>query len=205
MANLEELLYKDYKPDPKQVGSRIKEVRMSLGYSMSEFATHIDKNARSGTVSNWETGKNLPNNKRLKKISELGNISLLYLLKGEKSMSDFSEDELDEFITKNKITIFNTLYKNTRLSEIQENFDKIYNDSLTDWQIELLNTSFKFILAFPDNNDGILSLFNSILDDSRVIFLEQYSNKKEPHTDYIASSVDLEENLSFILDQIKLK
>lgn len=69
--------------DLKQVGFRIKEIRQNLGLSMSAFATKIDNKAKSGTVSNWETGKNLPNNERLKKIADLGNTTIKELLYGD--------------------------------------------------------------------------------------------------------------------------
>lgn len=50
---------------------------------MSEFASRIDGKAKSGTISNWETGKNLPNNERLKRIAEIGNIDVNELLYGD--------------------------------------------------------------------------------------------------------------------------
>lgn len=49
------------------IGNRIKRIRKRLGLTMEEFASKIDNKAKSGTVSNWETGKNLPNNARQKK------------------------------------------------------------------------------------------------------------------------------------------
>ena len=61
-------------------GKKIKSIRMQRGETMEEFASRIDDKAKSGTVSNWETGKNLPNNERLKKIAELANISVNELL-----------------------------------------------------------------------------------------------------------------------------
>lgn len=75
--------------DPKKVGLRIRDIRKRLGLSMTAFAERIDqfeteKKTKSGTVSNWETGKNLPNNNRLKIIAELGEISVDKLLYGSK-------------------------------------------------------------------------------------------------------------------------
>lgn len=72
----------DIIPNPKEVGERIRNIRKSLGLSMDAFAARIDEKAKSGTVSNWETGKNLPNNERLKRIAELGNTSISSLLYG---------------------------------------------------------------------------------------------------------------------------
>lgn len=69
--------------NPKNVGYRIRDIRKNkLGLSMSAFAKEIDDKSKSGTISNWETGKNLPNNERLKRIAELGETSVEYLLTG---------------------------------------------------------------------------------------------------------------------------
>ena len=76
--------------DPKSVGQRIRNIRQILGDSMEQFAKKIDDKAKSGTVSNWETGKNLPNSKRLKRIAELGNVTVDYLLTGKSDIEIFS-------------------------------------------------------------------------------------------------------------------
>lgn len=73
--------------DAKKVGERIKELRLNLGLNMTAFGKAIDDynpngKTKSGTVSNWETGKNLPNNERLKKIAELGGTTVVELLSG---------------------------------------------------------------------------------------------------------------------------
>lgn len=68
--------------DPKVVGYRIRAIRKKLGLSMAAFAERIDDKSKSGTISNWETGKNLPNNERLKRIAEIGETTVEYLLTG---------------------------------------------------------------------------------------------------------------------------
>lgn len=88
----------DITSNPKEVGNRIKNIRKNLGLSMDEFASKIDDKAKSGTVSNWETGKNLPNNERLKRIAELGNISVETLLFG--SITDFIFFNINKLIPK---------------------------------------------------------------------------------------------------------
>lgn len=76
------------------VGERIKRIRKDkLGVSMSEFALLIDEKAKSGTVANWETGKNRPNSERLKAIAELGNTTVNQILNSN-PLSDYSTDEL---------------------------------------------------------------------------------------------------------------
>jgi len=74
---------KKNKIDPVVVGERIKRIRESMQLSMEEFASRIDSNAKSGTVNNWESGKNLPNKKRLNRIAELGGITVNELLYGD--------------------------------------------------------------------------------------------------------------------------
>lgn len=79
-----------------EVGQRIREIRMKLGLSMDEFAARIDSKAKSGTVSNWETGKNLPNNERLIKIAELVGIRPKYILTGD-HRDNLTDEELAEY------------------------------------------------------------------------------------------------------------
>lgn len=67
------------------LGNRIKNIRTSLGLTMEEFIERIDNKSgkgKSGTVNNWESGKNAPNKKRLKQIANLGGVSVEYLLNG---------------------------------------------------------------------------------------------------------------------------
>lgn len=84
------------KSSPNEVGMRIREIRKKLGLSMDSFAAKIDDKAKSGTVSNWESGKNLPNNERLKRIAELGNVSMPFLLEGKKTIEDIKKIAMEE-------------------------------------------------------------------------------------------------------------
>lgn len=79
--------------DPIEVGRRIRNIRTNImGLSMDDFGHRIDGKAKSGTVSNWETGKNLPNNKRLRRIAELGDMSVDELLYGAPIWEQFDEE-----------------------------------------------------------------------------------------------------------------
>lgn len=70
--------------DNYKVGQRIRDIRKNkLGLSMAAFGERIDEKVQSGTVSNWETGKNLPNNQRIKKIALLGGKTVEELLYGK--------------------------------------------------------------------------------------------------------------------------
>lgn len=107
-----------------KIGQRIKAIRLGLGLSMSEFAKRVDPNgkARSGTVSNWEHGKNSPNAKRLKRIADLGNVTVKYL-RGESDdptgYFDLLEngipiEDAEKFVQQEKTT------KNPSLRQVQE-------------------------------------------------------------------------------------
>ncbi|HCA7508012.1 TPA: helix-turn-helix transcriptional regulator, partial [Staphylococcus pseudintermedius] len=60
--------------DKKKVGQRIKQIRKNAGLNLEEFGGIFS--VSKSNVSKWENGANLPNNKRLKTIAELGNISV---------------------------------------------------------------------------------------------------------------------------------
>lgn len=64
---------------------------------MAKFGELIDDRVQSGTVSNWETGKNLPNNERLKIIASLGDISIDELLYGRNVPFEVSSGVFIEF------------------------------------------------------------------------------------------------------------
>ena len=65
--------------DKKEVGRRIRRIRKEKGMNQSDFGKEVD-NAHKGLVSRWESGVNLPNNERLKKIAELGGMTVDELL-----------------------------------------------------------------------------------------------------------------------------
>lgn len=64
-----------------EVGRRIKQIRKNKGLNQTDFAKRIG--ATLPAVSNWETGKNLPNNERLKAIADIGNLTVDELLHGK--------------------------------------------------------------------------------------------------------------------------
>lgn len=62
----------------KTTGERIKDIRLELGETLEEFGERF--NTSKATVFNWEKGRNLPNKSNLKKISEIGGISVKDLI-----------------------------------------------------------------------------------------------------------------------------
>lgn len=67
----------------KEVGSRIRRIRIEFGLTMQEFGEKLNPPASDSIVSRWERGISLPNNDRLRQIAELGNVSMHYLLEGQ--------------------------------------------------------------------------------------------------------------------------
>ncbi|PGR00889.1 transcriptional regulator, partial [Bacillus cereus] len=51
------------------------------GMTLEEFGKQI-LNANKSVVSKWEKGITVPNNERLAKIAEIGNVTIEYLLSG---------------------------------------------------------------------------------------------------------------------------
>src|SRR5699024_3121225 len=76
-----------------KIASRIRIIRKDLGLTMKEFGRKFDPPASDSIVSRWERGVNLPNEERLKKIAELGGISMFYLTTGNKAIADLTDEE----------------------------------------------------------------------------------------------------------------
>lgn len=68
--------------DKKLVGKNITLIRKNLGLTMEEFGELVDGASKSN-VSKWENGSSLPNSIRLKKIAELGNVTIKQLIYGD--------------------------------------------------------------------------------------------------------------------------
>lgn len=98
-------------------GDKIKEIRLGLYLSMDEFGRRIDERAKSGTVSNWETGKNLPNKERLRRIAELGNITVEQLLSTDDLISI---DDLDQRLNQILDLTYNLIFTSVNLTVKQK-------------------------------------------------------------------------------------
>ncbi|MBN6047451.1 helix-turn-helix transcriptional regulator [Streptococcus thermophilus] len=139
----------------KQVGMRIKDIRLSLGESMEEFGKRFDTS--KGTVNNWEKGRNLPNKSNLLKIAKLGEMTPSELLKGKTATIPFQFPSLNDILynpSKDyirecyEIITFNTSDRReediiyTVLTGVRCILDKIPNgDSANRAYIDVLNRS----------------------------------------------------------------
>lgn len=63
------------------IGQRIKDIRSNLNMDQKTFASNLK--ATVSALSNWENGRNKPNDIMLRRIAKLGNVSIIYLLEGK--------------------------------------------------------------------------------------------------------------------------
>lgn len=86
--------------DKKEIGKRIKKIRRDHGKTQEQFGELFS--ASKGNVATWEKGLSLPNNERLKKISEYAGISVNELLYNQKDNDEslklkIFEEMLDQY------------------------------------------------------------------------------------------------------------
>lgn len=62
------------------VGNKIKKIRIGLGMTMKEFGKEFEPEASDSIVSRWESDVSMPSTKRIKRIAELGSVSVDELL-----------------------------------------------------------------------------------------------------------------------------
>lgn len=85
-----ELLNYTEERENKAIGKRIKAIRLSLGLTGKEFG-HLIDNASSGVVANWENGVNKPNVERLRRIAEIGLMTVDELIsEGKREMDNIT-------------------------------------------------------------------------------------------------------------------
>lgn len=144
--------------DPIEVGMRIRQIRKNiLGVSMAEFGSRIDDKAKSGTVSNWETGKNLPNNERLKRIAELGNMSVDELLYGESIWKKFDEELGEEGLEQ----LRNEVKKIENDKEKKLNQDKLFENFFN----RDIGEALEFMIEQLDNENENLRFEDEEMDE----------------------------------------
>ncbi len=154
--------------DKEAVGRRISSIRKEKGLTMEQFGKKIDE-ASKGLVNNWEKGTNLPNKKRLKIISLIGEISVEELLYGSKA-------ELERKISAYINDIMNTEIKEFNTEKYKLLYDPYFKKETIDALIR--NYNYDFL-----NNLGIKQQTKINLDDylDKYISIQRYtphSNKK---------------------------
>lgn len=164
--------------EKKKLGNRIRAIRLDLDLTMDEFAKKVDDKAKSGTVANWETGKNAPNKKRLAKIAEFGNVSVNYLLHGSVPLKDLrllsnelthsplTISEVDKLKIKDSISDFNRASSNfyeKQINSINDTFNIKSLKYLSDSELVLANDMAILLATVKKNNNDEITRHVAIL------------------------------------------
>lgn len=101
----------------KKIGARIREIRISQGLKQGEIADLLEMERSNFT--RIESGKQIPNDKNLEKISQVLNVSLKDLydfdhLKSDKDLKTQIKKELETLSSKELQCIYKTI-KNIKL------------------------------------------------------------------------------------------
>lgn len=175
------------KVNPKHVGYRIREIRKNtLGLSMAAFAKKIDDKSKSGTVSNWETGKNLPNNERLKIIAELGKISVDELLYGSESEQRVRE-----------------IYKKWDSDSKEKIFNYAHNDLEKSSSLDstTISKSIQLVEEYSDN-ENFIGQFQTLT----ILFINHKEEIEQANdTELKELKETFQDKLSLMIDSIKSK
>lgn len=154
--------------DKKAIGSRIRAVRLKLGLSMEEFIERIDNKpgkGRSGTVNNWESGKNAPNKQRLKRIAELGGVSVEYLINGSRLSIDDIKKLADKLTKEGYLTSEEIKKANEAMLDSKEISKTIFDSTNQKAKAKLKNQQ-QILKEYPlnpfdrDLYANFVSLFN---------------------------------------------
>lgn len=121
----------------KNVGKKIKQIRLSNGWTLIKFSNELSKiigdkkQIAEGVISRWESGISLPNPKRLKAIAKIADISVNTLLYGT------FEERLATILTKTMEE--NDEYKNLDYGKVYNYIKKkVISTDLSDKEIETL-------------------------------------------------------------------
>lgn len=84
-----------------EIGAKLKEARMTKGLTQESVAEEIKVSRQ--TISNWENEKSYPDIVSVIKLSDLYNISLDQLLKGDEKMIEHLEESTNTIISNRKL------------------------------------------------------------------------------------------------------
>ncbi|MEQ3460731.1 helix-turn-helix domain-containing protein [Enterococcus cecorum] len=128
------------KPNLKDVSKRIKYIRKKLDMTMEQFGYHLGNSPKS-TIATWESGRNIPSQKKLTLIADIGETTIDWIKWGT----------LEEYITSYLIDSGYELYikdfpdtSHIIFEDIQEKYSETFS---LDKDYELLNPIIKNIFT----------------------------------------------------------
>lgn len=157
-------------PNLKDVSKRIKYIRKKLGMTMEQFGSHLGNSPKS-TIATWESGRNIPSQKKLQLIAIVGETTTDWIKWGT----------LEEYITSYLIDIGYALYikdfpeiPHKIFKDIQERYSDTFS---LDKDYELLNPIIKNIFTKYYSKDFEIYL-NEILANNIDPLIEEYASQK---------------------------
>ncbi|PQG51387.1 helix-turn-helix domain-containing protein [Enterococcus faecium] len=170
------------KSEKESIGTRIRAIRLSLNKNMAEFGELInpEKPVAQSIVSRWERGISVPNKERLNKITELGNVTMAYLLDGQYMAKDIHMMPEEE-----QRKLFDSQIKQMRdtqqklIDSTKSNVDEIDIDNLSIPQLYLFNHFTRFLKNYSNIDDG------EFVTNMLIIFMqlnklyEEFTNPNE--------------------------
>lgn len=174
------------KVDKNFVGNRIKEIRLSHGWSLEAFGEKLENPpVKPGIISRWENGISLPNNKRLKAIADLANITVEELLHGQqdKKLTVINLEKSRRILNRSIHLSDSYDGKNEEVEKLRENALDLFLQTYYAFNIDLKE------MGNLDNRDEV----------GARIFESAYKEAKENRNS------DSDEELAIKLDDLKGK
>src|SRR5699024_3445802 len=135
----------------------------------------------------WERGVSSPNNERLSRIAELGNISMFYLKTGEKSLSDFTDKEIRQAFQGAQKSF--TKIKDNTQANIKRDIDELLNNELGYVETMYLMNMLNFLkYSNPQDINRISNIINSL------IRYDQYKNADDTNKEELNEFLENEFN-----------
>lgn len=179
-----------------EIGQRIKNIRATLGLNMEEFGKKISPPATKGTISNWENGNYLPNNERLRQITEIGNVSMTYLLEGKMTFDDLPAAEQERLRREHLISLTNV--DGGEYSTLINYLDDLHNTFFDTTTVSTLASTLRYCFIVEPNNiddDPIKIRFLRYIIDQ----LNNYLTGEHESTSPDIVLADLVEKLDYII------
>ena len=175
----------DMNEQKNAVGERIKLIRKKRGETLEQFGNAIGGVLKSN-VSKWERGQSLPNNERIKKISELGNVSVNYLLTGKSDIEIFSNS-------------INQLFQSIN-NDTKKQLEILKDDKFTIEQSFFFSKAIELFYRYHEKEDILIKLANlfhylTYLSDPEVISEMSDRNLENDTVD------ELKELMNLVLNQ----
>ena len=167
----------------KQLGQRIKKIRLNLGENLETFGSRFGANR--GLVSAWENGRFIPNPERLLTIATLGNMSVDELLYGSFRYNIITFLTMFEVMLKEDKSVPTELHDSILKSVKNRYFDSDGNliedwyhyDSLEDLIKSFNDYAFRIIKMAKKGTlkeEAILSSFITNIENAFSEFLDYY-------------------------------